>query len=191
MPCNPAGMRPDPAVSVPIAMSTSPVATATADPELDPPLMYSGLRLSDTAPYGERVPTRPVANWSRLVLPTTTAPAACSAATAAASRSGRYANSGHAAVVGSPAASTLSFTASRSPASGPWLLAISAATSASGLRVIHPVMEINLGPNYPQRATHPQGPRADGTVGAPLSESRREIGVRRASHQMNERNSNV
>ena len=42
-----------------------------------------------TAPYGLRVPTRPVANWSRLVLPSTTAPAARSAATAAASDSGR------------------------------------------------------------------------------------------------------
>jgi len=30
-----------------------------ADPELDPPLMNSGLRLSGTAPYGDRVPTRP------------------------------------------------------------------------------------------------------------------------------------
>ena len=50
MPCKPAGTRPEPAVSVPIAMSASPVATATADPELDPPLMNSGLRLSGTAP---------------------------------------------------------------------------------------------------------------------------------------------
>src|SRR5215468_5953265 len=82
MPCSPAGTRPEPAVSVPIAISASPVATATADPALDPPLMNSGLRLSGTAPYGDRVPTRPVANWSRLVLPTTTAPAARSAATA-------------------------------------------------------------------------------------------------------------
>ncbi|SKV53489.1 Uncharacterised protein [Mycobacteroides abscessus subsp. abscessus] len=85
MPCSPAGTRPEPAVSVPIAISACPVATATADPELEPPLMYSGRRESDTAPYGERVPTSPVANWSRLVLPTTTAPAARSAATAGAS----------------------------------------------------------------------------------------------------------
>src|SRR5690348_1704879 len=32
-----AGTRPEPAVSVPSATSTSPAATATADPELDPP----------------------------------------------------------------------------------------------------------------------------------------------------------
>ena len=39
---HPAGMRPDPAVSVPRAKLTSPAATATADPELDPPEMYFG-----------------------------------------------------------------------------------------------------------------------------------------------------
>ena len=37
-------MRPDPAVSVPIAMSARPSATATAEPELDPPEMRSGRR---------------------------------------------------------------------------------------------------------------------------------------------------
>src|SRR6476646_10619959 len=34
---NAAGTRPDPAVSVPRANGTMPVATATPDPELDPP----------------------------------------------------------------------------------------------------------------------------------------------------------
>ncbi len=34
----PAGMRPEPAVSVPSASGTSPRATATAEPELEPPL---------------------------------------------------------------------------------------------------------------------------------------------------------
>ena len=177
MPCKPAGTRPEPAVSVPIAMSASPVATATADPELDPPLMNSGLRLSGTAPYGERVPTRPVANWSRLVLPTTTAPADRSAATAAASRAGRYANSEQAAVVGSPAASTLSFTASRTPASGPWLPASSAATSASGLRLIHTVMATNLSGDYPQCAIHPQGPRVRRAAVAAVSAPSRSMAV--------------
>jgi hypothetical protein len=33
----PAGTRPDPAVSVPKAKETRPAATATADPELEPP----------------------------------------------------------------------------------------------------------------------------------------------------------
>ena len=34
---NAAGTRPDPAVSVPSAKLTSPAATATAEPELEPP----------------------------------------------------------------------------------------------------------------------------------------------------------
>ncbi len=33
----PAGTRPEPAVSVPSASGTSPAATATAEPELEPP----------------------------------------------------------------------------------------------------------------------------------------------------------
>src|SRR5205823_11758852 len=44
---NDAGTRPDPAVSVPSAKATSPTATATAEPELEPPGMKSesnGLR---------------------------------------------------------------------------------------------------------------------------------------------------
>ena len=70
MPCRPAGTRPDPAVSVPIAMSTRPSATATAEPGAGAARdVRSGRRESRTAPYGLRVPTRPVANWSRLVLP--------------------------------------------------------------------------------------------------------------------------
>ena len=35
-----AGILPDPAVSVPSAKDTYPRATACAEPELDPPLMY-------------------------------------------------------------------------------------------------------------------------------------------------------
>jgi hypothetical protein len=37
MPVHAAGTRPEPAVSVPSANGTNPVATATADPELEPP----------------------------------------------------------------------------------------------------------------------------------------------------------
>ncbi len=39
MPLNAAGTRPEPAVSVPSAKATSPAATATAEPELEPPEM--------------------------------------------------------------------------------------------------------------------------------------------------------
>jgi hypothetical protein len=47
---NDAGTRPDPAVSVPNAKSTMPDATATADPELDPPEMYLSLKTLEHAP---------------------------------------------------------------------------------------------------------------------------------------------
>ncbi len=58
----PAGMRPEPAVSVPSAKSTSPAQTATAEPELEPPGIIAASKGFRGVPYGERVPTRPVAN---------------------------------------------------------------------------------------------------------------------------------
>ena len=85
---SPAGTRPDPAVSVPSAKGTSPRATADADPELEPPETYAGSKLFGTAPYGDRVPTSPVANWSRLVFPMTMAPASTSRSTTVALRAG-------------------------------------------------------------------------------------------------------
>ncbi len=107
-PCSAAGTRPDPAVSVPRARSAIPSATATAEPLLDPPEMRSGAVACRTAPYGLRVPTRPVANWSRFVVPSTTAPASRSRATAVASAgAGPSANEGHPAVVGGPATAML------------------------------------------------------------------------------------
>src|SRR5262245_12705996 len=59
---NAAGTRPDPAVSVPSANDTSPAATATADPELEPPGISRASKGLRGIPYGERTPTRPVAN---------------------------------------------------------------------------------------------------------------------------------
>lgn len=91
MPLKAAGTLPEPAVSVPSAKSTIPSATATAEPELEPPLMRDGSWAPRTAPCGERVPTRPVANWSRLVVPRTRAPASRRRATTGASASGMYA----------------------------------------------------------------------------------------------------
>src|SRR5712691_2298169 len=41
---NIAGMRPEPAVSVPSVTGTRPVATATPEPELDPPGINAGSR---------------------------------------------------------------------------------------------------------------------------------------------------
>src|SRR3984885_13511260 len=143
-PFSAAGTRPEPAVSVPRAKSTRPSATATADPALEPPEILAGSHALRTAPYGLRVPTRPVANWSRLVLPSTTAPAARSRTTAVASRAGRYSYEGAPAVVGSPATSMLSLTAATSPASGSCspaattasIAAASARASAAGRSVI-------------------------------------------------------
>src|SRR4051812_27579386 len=71
---NPAGTRPEPAVSVPSAKHTRFNATTSAEPELEPPEIYFGLNALAPAPYGERVPTSPVANWSRFVLPIRIAP---------------------------------------------------------------------------------------------------------------------
>jgi len=44
------------------ASPAASAATATAEPELDPPEMRVGSSALGTAPYGERVPTSPVAN---------------------------------------------------------------------------------------------------------------------------------
>src|SRR5262245_8771106 len=79
---NAAGTRPDPAVSVPSAKLTSPAATATHEPELDPPEMYPLRSAHDGAPLVDRVPLRPFANWSRLVLPIGMAPAEIKRSTA-------------------------------------------------------------------------------------------------------------
>ena len=76
-------------MSVPRAAVASPAATATAEPELEPPLTRSGSSTLAQGPYGERLPVRPVANWSMLVLPTTTAPASTSRCTTGAEVAGR------------------------------------------------------------------------------------------------------
>jgi hypothetical protein len=133
-PLNAAGTRPEPAVSVPNAKLAWPRATATAEPELDPPEMYRASKAEEHAPYGVRVPTSPVANWSRLVFPITIAPSAIRRSTAWAWRCGKYENSGQPAVVGRPATSMLSFTANGTPKSAPPGASRSAASNASKAR---------------------------------------------------------
>ena len=49
-PLNAAGTRPEPAVSVPSEKAHSPLATATAEPELDPPEMYRSSKTLEHAP---------------------------------------------------------------------------------------------------------------------------------------------
>ena len=75
IPLSAAGTRPEPAVSVPREKLTSPRETAMAEPELEPPGIISGSRAFFGAGNGVRVPTNPVANWSRFVLPMRIAPA--------------------------------------------------------------------------------------------------------------------
>ncbi len=85
---NIAGTRPDPAVSVPSANGTIPAATAQAEPEDEPPGTRAGSNTLRGTPYGLRTPTSPVANWSRLVLPTSSAPASSRRCTAGALSAG-------------------------------------------------------------------------------------------------------
>src|SRR4051794_41611948 len=58
-PLNAAGTRPLPAVSVPSASGTTPAATATALPELLPPLTWRGGWTRWQAPYGHRGASTP------------------------------------------------------------------------------------------------------------------------------------
>ena len=57
-----AGIRPEPPVSVPIEKETCWSETETAEPELEPPAIYSELNAEEQGPYGDRVPFKPVAN---------------------------------------------------------------------------------------------------------------------------------
>ena len=115
---NPAGTRPEPAVSVPSAKLTWPTATDTPDPELEPPGIMRASNGFVGVPYGERAPTSPVASWSRFTLPTKMAPASTRRCTTGAEAEGTYARSGHATVVGTPPTSMLSLTAKGMPKSG-------------------------------------------------------------------------
>src|SRR6266566_4391278 len=138
MPLNAAGTRPLPAVSVPSASGTTPSATATALPALLPPLTCADDATLWHAPYGERVPTSPVANWSRLVLPIGTAPAAMRRPTATADSAAGVVRIGQPAVVGTPTTSMLSLTANGIPASGPGgAAAVSASTRAGSSSVMN------------------------------------------------------
>jgi hypothetical protein len=88
MPQNAAGIRIEPPKSVPWAIGTMPVATATAEPPEEPAGLrarFQGLRV---APNSTFTVLAPAANSGVLLLPSTTAPAALSRRTASASASG-------------------------------------------------------------------------------------------------------
>ncbi len=57
-----AGTRPEPAVSVPNESGTKPLPTTDAEPADEPPETCLSLKTQGVIPYGDLVPTRPVAN---------------------------------------------------------------------------------------------------------------------------------
>ncbi len=118
-PVSAAGIRIEPSVSPPSAMSARPAATAAADPPLEPPAMRDASQGFAVRPKCGLTVVMPQANSWVLVLPTTSAPAARSAATAGASRSGSRRKNDEPARVGSPATSIMSLTPSARPCSGP------------------------------------------------------------------------
>ena len=83
-----AGIRTDPAVSVPSAPGTSPPATAAPLPPLEPPQIRSVSHGFRAGPNASLVVEAPQANSCVLSFPTTTAPAARSRATTVASAVG-------------------------------------------------------------------------------------------------------
>src|SRR5205809_7451859 len=110
----------EPPVSLPIATGAKPAATAAALPPLDPPgtrVTSRGLRVGPNALFSV---LEPIANSSRLVLPTVIAPAAPRRSTTVALYGGfqpwRIFDE-H--VVGTPRVHMLSLSAIGTPARGP------------------------------------------------------------------------
>src|SRR5271165_5511858 len=117
-----AGIRTEPPVSVPNAISASPRATATADPLDDPPGTRRGSRGLTGVPDHWLIPLADQHSSLSEVFPTIRAPAARAVATTVASTcagSAISATTGQPAVVGSPSTSMQSLTASRGPPPSP------------------------------------------------------------------------
>src|SRR5438876_11713514 len=103
MPDSAPGWRIDPPVSVPRANTASPAAPAAADPPEEPPGTRVGSHGLRTGPNAELSFELPIANSSRFVLPSITAPRSFSRTTTVASYAGMYpARIFDAAVVGMP-----------------------------------------------------------------------------------------
>ena len=115
-----AGIRTEPAVSVPRDASTRPAATAAPLPPLEPPQMCSGFHGLSAGPKCGLVVEAPYANSWVLSFPAIVPPAARSRATQSASSSGTRWSTFDAAVVGMPATSMTSFTAITVPPSPGW-----------------------------------------------------------------------
>src|SRR3954447_6899419 len=102
------------------APAANPAATAAALPPLEPPGTRDGSHGLRVGPNAEFSVEEPIANSSRFVLPTTTAPAARRRSTTVASYGGRQPSRIlEPQVVGSPRVHMLSLSATGTPASGP------------------------------------------------------------------------
>ena len=115
-----AGWRIEPPVSDPSASGANPAATAAALPPDEPPGTRVGSCGFRVGPNAEFSVEEPMANSSRLVLPTETAPARRRRSTTVASYGGLQPSrilELH--VVGMPVVQRLSFSATGTPASGP------------------------------------------------------------------------
>src|SRR5919197_1207774 len=136
-------MRIEPPVSVPSARSHTPAATSAAEALLEPPEVRLSSRGLNVIPYAGL--TLPAAYSSRFVLQRRSAPARRRRATTSASRSaGGGAPTVDAFVVTTPRTSTLSFTATGTPWSGP------AAARPEGASVV--ITAFSLGPHSSHRA---------------------------------------
>src|SRR5918999_5847195 len=85
-----AGWRMEPPVSEPRPRAAKPAATAAALPPLEPPATREASCGFRVGPKAECSVDEPMANSSRLVLPTTTAPASRRRVTTVASYGGRH-----------------------------------------------------------------------------------------------------
>ena len=115
-----AGWRIDPPVSEPSPSGAYPAATAAAEPPLEPPGTRDGSCGLRVGPNAEFSVDEPIANSSRLVLATGTAPAASTRSTTVAVYGGRQPSrirDEH--VVGTPRVHRLSLSTIGTPASGP------------------------------------------------------------------------
>src|SRR5688572_33476518 len=108
----------EPPVSDPSEKPANPAATAAALPPLDPPGTRAGSRGLRVGPNAEFSVEEPMANSSRFVLPTATAPAAATRCTTVASYGGRHpSRMRELHVVAMPRVQRLSFSAIGTPAS--------------------------------------------------------------------------
>jgi len=115
-------MRTEPPVSVPTASGTRPRASATAEPEDDPPGTQSGFRAFAGVPKWGFNPRPENASSLSWLLPTTTAPARsrfCTATASTVAGARKRASTADPAAVTVPATSSRSLTRRGTPSRGP------------------------------------------------------------------------